>query len=241
MVAMIEGGQYGTSRRSGTAGSKRKSSSTTSRPSYQGSSLSLAQKTGIPAAQSIVRPAYRAPSNPTSSNKNNSAPTAPRIQSNPIGQISATSVQPAAVAPPPAPSVPTEDEWLGGDTAYQSQMAALQKALADYRSQSNQQQTQYGVDYSSKLNELGLAEKQGIKDLENDFASRGLLQSGLFDNNRIELGSMFDRREGDLARAKADFEANLATALANFETENNLTGTRARQEALARRAAQFGL
>lgn len=170
-----------------------------------------------------------------------SAPTTPRIQSNPVGQISATSVQPAAVAPPPAPSVPTEDEWLGGDTAYQSQMAALQKALADYRSQSNQQQTQYGVDYSSKLNELGLAEKQGIKDLENDFASRGLLRSGLFDNNRIELGSMFDRREGDLARAKADFEANLATALANFETENNLTGTRARQEALARRAAQFGL
>jgi hypothetical protein len=169
------------------------------------------------------------------------ASTAPRITSNPTGRISSTQVQPAAVAPPPPPPVPTESEWLTGDTTFQTQMSALEKALADYKAQSQQQSTQYGVDYGAKLNELGIARKQGVSDLQNDFASRGLLQSGLFDNNLTEFNTGMDRRRGDLDRSKSDFEAQLATALSNFGTENNLSNTRARQEALARRAAQFGI
>lgn len=165
--------------------------------------------------------------------------TAPRISSNPYGSVS--TVQPMAVAPPPAPTMPSVDEWLSGDSTYQSQLAALAKALTDYQAQMGQQKTQYGVDYGAKVNELGLARGNALKDLENDFASRGLRQSGLYFDNQTEMNGQYDRRQSDLDRAKTDYEANLATAFSNFQTEQNLTSQRAREDALAKRAAQFGM
>ena len=177
--------------------------------------------------------------------------TAPRISSNPTGQMSTTMVQPAAVAPPAMPSIPTEDDFLGGDTTYLSQQAALKAALENYMSQMDQQKSQYGTDYTAKVDQLGYdlndpsnargMFKRSIGDQENDFASRGLLQSGLFGNARDELNSDFQSRANDMLRAKTQFETGLGTDLTNFQSEQGLTLDRARADALARRAAQFAL
>jgi hypothetical protein len=183
-------------------------------------------------SRAVARPAI-APARP-----------APRIASNPLGQMSSLSMADSGggvVAPPPTPAMPNDTDYLMGDTAYQSQRAALDKALRDYELQTNQQRSQYDVDYGARVNELGIAKREGQRDLENDFASRGLLQSGLFFNNQTDFDSMMGRRQGDLDRARGDFASQLEQALANYRTENTLTDTRAKQEALARRAAQYGL
>ena len=176
---------------------------------------------------------------------------APRISSNPTGQMSTTTVQPAAVAPPPMPAIPTEEDFLGGDTTFLSQQAALKAALENYMSQMGQQKSQYGTDYAAKVDQLGFdlndpsnpkgLFKRSIGDQENDFASRGLLQSGLFGNARDELTSDFQTRANDMLRARTQFETGLDTDLTNFKSEQGLTLDRARADALARRAAQFAL
>lgn len=180
-----------------------------------------------------------------------SGPTAPRISSNPTGQMSTTVVQPAAVAPPETPSIPTEQDFLAGDSTFLSQEAALKAALENYMAQMGQQRSQYGTDYTAKVDQLGfdLANpanargmfKRSIGDQENDFASRGLLQSGLFGNARDELTSDFQSRANDMLRAKTQFETGLNTDFTNFQAEQGLTKDRARADALARRAAQFAL
>lgn len=201
-------------------------------------------------AGAYSRPPTPSPTTSRAARPQASMPTAPRIASNPLGQISTTSVQSGAVAPPPAPSVPSIDEFLGSDTGYQEQVAALQKAMADYQGQMGQQKSQYGVDYSAKVNELGFnkdrnaaggAYKDALRGTENDFASRGLLNSGLFGQADADVTNQFGRRQGDLDRAQSDFLSGLEQAFTNFQSEQGLTSQRAKNEAIARRAAQYGV
>ena len=80
-----------------------------------------------------------------------------------------------------------------------------------------------------------------MSELENDFASRGLLQSGLYADSRADLTGDYDRRNSALEQAKAQYIAGLTNDLSNFQSEQDLTKQRALQEAAARRAAQYGV
>lgn len=143
-----------------------------------------------------------------------------------------------APAPPAPPSV---DEWLAGDTAYLSTTDALQKALADYQARMNQQKGQYQTEYDTNLSNLGTSREAALADLTDDFAARGLMNSGLFLNSHSELQSDYDARQAALEQGRASFLADLDAAFADFQSEQDLTTTKAKQDALARRAAKYGL
>lgn len=148
---------------------------------------------------------------------------------------------PAAVAPPPPPPVPSIKEFLAGDSAYKSQQDAIAKALADYTAQYQTQLENYTIGHKSRLGDLGIARERGAEDLENDFAGRGLLRSGLYADELGKFNSDFDRQASDLEAALAEYTSNLSTGKQNFTTEQQLARQRAEQEAIARRAAQYGL
>jgi hypothetical protein len=140
----------------------------------------------------------------------------------------------------PAPPM-DENAFLGGDTTFLAQQAALQKALTDYQAQNQTQLSQYNTDYDVRNKELGQARVQGMDQQQNDFASRGLLNSGIYAGSQGELSRQFDDRGADMLRGKNDYTTNLASEMANFTTEQGLTLERARQEALARMSAGFAL
>lgn len=156
------------------------------------------------------------------------------VGSNRSGHISSF----AAPAPPPAP--PSLEQFSAKDSTYQNQLSALKKALADYMAQQGQAQTQYLTGYTSDLDTLKQNRTQGLGDLENDYASRGLLQSGLYADSLSDLNTDYDKRQSALEQAKAAFLANQGSDLTNFKSEQQITQQRALQEAAARRAAQYG-
>lgn len=162
------------------------------------------------------------------------------VGSNATGHIS--SFAPPPPPPPPAPPAPPSlDAFSAKDSTYQNQLAALKKALADYSAQQGQAKTQYLTGYAGDLDSLKTNRTQGLQNLEDDYASRGLLQSGLYANSLSNLNTDFDKRQAALDQARAAFLAQQSNDFTNFQSEQQLTQQQALQAAAARRAAQYGL
>lgn len=168
----------------------------------------------------------------------NYQPSGRSIGSNTQGRISA--VAPPPPAPPPAPKPPSIDQWLAGDTTYGGQMSASKKALADYLAQMTSQQNQYNTDYERNTMALGDQEKLATTDTENDYAARGMSTSGLYLKALADLKADYDKREGGLAEGRAAFLANLGSGKTNFMSQQQIEQAKYKQDAINRRAAQYG-
>jgi hypothetical protein len=152
-----------------------------------------------------------------------------------------SSIRSAATAAPPAAPPMSINDWLNQDTTYQAQAAALAKALTDYRAQMGQQQNQYSTDYATRVNDLNINRGRSIEDQQNDFASRGQYFAGTYGKGYSDLVGDFARRQSDMDTARANFLANLSTNLNNFQDQQGVDMTSARQQAIERRAARYGV
>ena len=144
-----------------------------------------------------------------------------------------------SAAPKPPPRPPSLADFLQSDATYQQQVSALDKARADYLAQQNKSRTSYLADYTGDITKLGQNRKDALMSLEDDFASRGLIRSGLYADNMADVNKDFDTKQADLDKAKADFLAGLASSLANYDSEAAINRTKAKNDAAARRAAGF--
>ena len=73
-----------------------------------------------------------------------------------------------------------------------------------------------------------------------DFASRGLLQSTLYDQARNDMLGNFNRQRTDMDTAQTNFLEELSRALSTQKSDTQLGKDQARVQALARRAAAEG-
>lgn len=161
------------------------------------------------------------------------------VGSNSVGNIS--SVAPPAPAPPPPPAPPSIDQWLSTDNVYKQQTDAAHKALQDYMAQMAGQQNQYGVQYAANAGDLADQRKLAQIDTENDYAGRGLETSGLYLKALADLKNSYDKRQSALDAGRADFLSNLQSGLTNFEGTQQVNANQYRNDAIARRAAQYNL
>lgn len=166
-------------------------------------------------------------------------------------------------APPPPPPPPSEEDYLAGDAGYQAQLAALLKALDLFKADDTAQRTRYETDYGEALKNLGwtpddpntadineaawnwedmnTASGRAYQGQLNDFASRGMLQSSGYARANNDLQRSFNDQLGSVDRARTDFISQRDRDLAAYQNENTSSSQQARAEALARRAAMYGL
>lgn len=143
--------------------------------------------------------------------------------------------------PPPPPKPPSLADFLKTDSTFSMQQSALEKAKADYLAQQGKTKTQYETSYTGDLSTLGENRTAALSDLENDYAGRGLLQSGLYADSLATTNNDWNKRQSALEQARAAFLSGLTDDFTNFSQEQTLTLQRAQQEAAARRAAQSGI
>lgn len=160
-----------------------------------------------------------------------------RTPSNPPGGNSKI-IRPAA---PPKPVIPDTNSFLKGDSTYQRQLAAYAKSLADFQADQGLATTDYTTGYNSTRRDIGLAKEQAAGDLKNDYASRGLLQSSLYNTDVGELNQQYQNQYTDLDKQKAGFMSQLAQELNKYNSEQGTQKQNAQQEALRRRAEQYNL
>lgn len=159
----------------------------------------------------------------------------------------------AGAAAPAAPGV-SEASFLVSDPGYKAQLAALTKALSDYQASNNTQLSQYNTDYGKSLKSLGwdptakdwntqdqnTSSGRAVQNLNNDFASRGLLQSSLFGEADNNLMRSLNDQLSSIDTAKQNYSTNLAQQLAAYKNQNLASQQQAKADALARYAAQYG-
>ena len=172
-------------------------------------------------------------SNGYGGNRGNSFAARPPVGNTPSGTI-ARSVP----APPPKPPISVAD-FIAGDNTYQTQNNAYRKALADYAAQMQAEQGKYTGEYNAQVSQLGLDRTQGLEDLQNDYASRGLLTSGVYADATGDLNKKFDTSLADLARAKTAYMDDLTTGQTNFSATQKAMLDKAYQDALNRRLDQI--
>jgi hypothetical protein len=168
---------------------------------------------------------------------------APKKSSGSVGSSRSGSIMPSAPAPttPPPAGPPSIDEFLAGDSAYKSQSDAFAKAWADYQNQAKLQTDQYGIQYDTNTKQLAQDQTEASTNLNDDYASRGLLNSGVFAKAFSDLQNQYADKQKGLDTAKSDFLANLASAQGNFQSDQDLQNQKAKQDAINRRAAQYGV
>lgn len=183
----------------------------------------------------------RKPRTPVTSSTRNSTRssnvTRPAVGSNSSGAISKTVTTPVVATPTPkpaAPAVPTIDQWLAKDAVYNQQKNAFNKALADYLAQYNNQQNQYTTDFNANLGNIGKDQELQRKALEDDYASRGLMNSGLFADALNQFNTGYDERRTAMETAKANFLTNLLSQRNNYNSEQQALLDKAKQDAVNR-------
>lgn len=215
----------------------------THRPTYQ-PPLPTPWKTGTPTQKLFGRTVPAMPKAPA-------APAPKRTATNYTGTVSTSgggwggggggsSVRAAAPTPPANPPMSIND-WLGQDSTYNSQVAAFTKALADYKSQMATNESNYNTNFAARTNDLNITKARSTDDQANDFASRGTYLSGVYGKSYSDLLGDFARRQSDMDTARSQYLSGLQQDYGNFFSQNQIDMTKAKQDAINRRALQYGL
>lgn len=168
----------------------------------------------------------------------------PPITSNSSGHYTKP-VQPAPVQTGPIqpvkPPPPSINAYLTKDTTYQQQLRSLGKSLADFLAQQKQQNSRINEDYTSANSALNTQKTFDLKNIEDDFASRGLLTSGLYAGEVGDYNTNFLQQLNELTKGKNRSLADLLSQKTQFQSQQQLAQQAAREAAIRRRAEQYGL
>ena len=157
----------------------------------------------------------------------------------------------------------SEADYLAGDTAYNATLAALDAALKQYEADVESQKKKYDVDYDTSLQTLGWKKPVGTEGAADfkpgdwnltdqttasgksyqsqlgDFASRGLLQSSLYDRARGDLMNQLNKQRTSVETARTNFMDDLARQLASYKSEDTSKRQQARMESIANMAGSI--
>jgi hypothetical protein len=170
------------------------------------------------------------------------APPAPRytppVYSNPTGQYNS---RPTPVPPSTPGPVPDINAYLGADSGYQGQLAALAKALSDFQADSTRRRGTLESDFAASDKALRGQRDQDLQAIKDDYGARGLLRSGLYGKALGDYETEFNTRIGDLSRKQAEALALLEQELGQFSSQQELAKQQAREAAIRRRAETYGV
>lgn len=141
----------------------------------------------------------------------------------------------------PVSGVPSLSAYLGTDSTYQNAVRGGNRTLADYLSELTRRRGEAGTQFTQTKASMERDRVQQLDDLRNEFASRGLIQSGLYGEEQGKFQQKFTDQQTALGQQQAALLADLLGQEKNYRRENDLATEQARQEALLRRAQKFNI
>ena len=142
---------------------------------------------------------------------------------------------------PPAPKAPALDTYLKSDASYQNQLRTFAQALAEFQAGQKRSTASDNTSWQGATRQLGEQKTKDLAGIMNDFASRGMLKSGLYGQGIADYQKTYQNNLNDLNTGHSNALRDLGTANVNFQKDQAIQSAQARSDAAARRAAQFGL
>jgi hypothetical protein len=141
----------------------------------------------------------------------------------------------------PKISIPSLAAYLGTDSAYQNALSGGKRTLADFISQLNQKRSQATTQYNTTAAGMERDRLQQLSDLRDEFASRGLIQSGLYGQEQGKFQQQFTDQRNALDQQQTSLLADLMSQQTNYKREQDLALQAAKQEAIQRRVAKYNI
>lgn len=177
------------------------------------------------------RPAPRTPSG--------SAPrSTPRSSPGKVSSIGAPSKAPA---PKPTPKPPNVKSYLAGDVTYQDLLRGQQRTLSDFLADITRQRGEAKTSFGDVTRSMETERDRALEAMMNEYASRGLLQSGLFGEAQGNYQQDWQNQMTSLEQGQQSLLGDLLSQQTNFKREQGLASEAARQDAIRRRASKYGL
>lgn len=148
---------------------------------------------------------------------------------------------PVQTLTPPRPKPPSLKEFLAGDEVYQQALRGSSRTLADFLSELQRQRGEAGTAFRTTRENMETQRERQLQQLRDEFAARGLLQSGVYAGRQTMFEQDFARQLDDLQRSYNSLLQDLLAQETNFRRKQELALEMARQEAIARRAARYDL
>lgn len=188
------------------------------------------------------------------------APTQPYIPPAPVNYAPQQVYQPAnfapanfapqaaaAPAPPPEPPKPSwsmanSNKEIGQvDSTFRDQEAAFNEALQKYIADYNADKSGVERDSKTALEGIGRNRQIGLTGVQEDFAARGLSNSGLRVDAWKKGNQQYDSQEQNIETSKTDNIRRLDFGKGKYEAETKAKVQEAKRDALARLAASQSL
>lgn len=159
------------------------------------------------------------------------------VKSNSTGQYGATPPVPAG-----GPGNMNDiNSYLGGESDYQTQLKQLAKALGDFQADAGRRKGTLESEYGLSKKALGDQRLQDLEGIEEDYASRGMLKSGVYAGAVGDYETEYGQRLGDLDRRQQQALQLLGQEQSQYEQQNFLEQQAAREAAIRRRAEMYGV
>jgi len=136
---------------------------------------------------------------------------------------------------------PSLSSYLGTDSAYQTAISGGKRSLTDFLSEMTRRRGEAGTQFNQTTASMERDRVQQLDDLRNEFASRGLIQSGLYGQEQGKFQQKFTEQQTALQQQQTALLADLMGQEKNYRRENDLATQQAKQEALLRRSQKFSL
>lgn len=184
---------------------------------------------------SAPQPRYSGPPTTTSTGhySGGGAPSAPP-SSNRSGPVARTS-------PPARPAPPSLGKYLGGDSEFQAARSQLIKNFQALRTENKQNRGNLRDDYLTTKSRLATEKQKSAEDMQNDFAARGLLGSGVYADKLAEFEKNYQNQGTDATTSYRRNVNQLLTDLKDAKRLRNSSLRQAKLEAIRRRAEKYGL
>jgi hypothetical protein len=125
------------------------------------------------------------------------------------------------------------------DSGYQNAIRGGKRSLADFLSETGRRRGEAGTQFNQTKASMERDRTRQLDELRQEFASRGLIQSGLFGDEQGKFQQQFTEQMTALQQQQAALLADILGQEKNYRREHDLAQEAAKQEALARRAAKY--
>lgn len=142
---------------------------------------------------------------------------------------------------PPKPKPPGIKQFLSADEIYQQALRGGKRTLRDFISDLGRRRGEAKVQFGQTEEALEEDRVRQLERMRDEFASRGLIHSGLFAEEQGRFQEDFQRQMQQLEQQQSSLLADFLSQEQDFRRQQELAQETARAEALARRAARFNI
>ena len=139
------------------------------------------------------------------------------------------------------PQPPSLAAYLGTESVYQNALRGGKRNLADFLSDLTRRRGEATTQYNQTVGSMDRDRTQQLEDLKNEFASRGLIQSGLYADQVGQFNQKFTDQANALKQQQTALLADLLNQQNNYTRENQNALDQARQDAILRRAQKYSI